>query len=86
VTVAAPNYAGLNLIPANNVNYESSANLTGLLVGTNGAPTAGQALTPFISTGTNPVAVPSVATMASFSSVVQASVAANVTGTIPSPE
>jgi hypothetical protein len=88
VTLASPTYAGLNLIPANNLNYESSANLTGLINSVSGdsSTTAAGALTPFIAAGPNPVAVPTVATMASFSSVVNASVAANVTGSIPSAE
>jgi hypothetical protein len=88
VTLQTPNFAGLNLIPANNVNYESSAGLTGLITSVSGSSstTAAGALGPFISSGTNPVAVPTVATMSSFSSVVSASVAANVTGSIPAAE
>ena len=88
VTLATPNYANINLIPANNVNYESDANLTGLIVSVSGDSntTAAAALGPFISAGTNPVSVPTVATQASFSSVVTASVAANVSGSIPSAE
>lgn len=88
VTLATPNFAGLNLIPANNVNYESSAGLTGLITSVSGSSTttAAGALGPFISSGTNPVAVPTVATMSSFSTVVTASVQANVTGSIPAAE
>jgi hypothetical protein len=90
VTLGSPNYAGINLIPANNLNYESSAGLTGELVAVGGGTTAtaGAALTPFISAGTSgyTVAVPTVATMASFSAVVNASVMANVTGSIPAAE
>lgn len=88
VTIASPNYAGLNLIPANNLNYESSAGLTGLITSVSGSTstTAAAALGPFISSGTNPVSVPTVATQASFSSVVNASVMANVTGSIPAAE
>jgi len=88
VTISSPNYAGLNLIPANNVNYEVTDGLTGLLNSVSGSTstTAAAALTPFIASGSNPVAVPTVAAMSSFSSVVQASVAANVTGSIPAAE
>jgi hypothetical protein len=90
VTIAAPNYAGLNLIPANNVNYEITDGLTGLITSVSGSTTttAAAALTPFIAAGTSgyTVSVPTVATMASFSSVVQSSVAANVTGSIPAAE
>jgi hypothetical protein len=88
VTLNAPNYAGINLIPANNVNYESDAELTGLIVSVNGSSntTAAAALGPFISSGTNPFSVPTVAGQSSFSSVVTASVQANVTGTIPAAE
>jgi hypothetical protein len=88
VTVASPMYAGINLIPANNVNYEITDGLTGLITSVSGdtTTTAAAALGPFIASGTNPVAVPTVAAQASFSSVVTASVAANVTGSIPAAE
>ncbi|WP_263379736.1 hypothetical protein [Granulicella paludicola] len=88
VTLGSPSYAGLNLIPANNLNYEITDGLTGLLVSVSGSTTttAGAALTPFIAAGTNPVSVASAANMASFSSVVNASVMANVTGSIPTAE
>jgi hypothetical protein len=88
VTVSTPNYAGINLIPANNVNYEVTDGLTGLITSISGSSstTAAAALTPFIAAGSNPVVVSSVAAQASFSSVVQASVAANVTGSIPAAE
>ncbi len=88
VTLATPNYANLNLIPANNLNYESTDGLTGLIVSASGnsSTTAAAALTPFIASGTNPTSVPTVAAQASFSSVVTASVASNVTGSIPAAE
>ncbi len=88
VTLGSPNYAGINLIPANNLNYESTDGLTGLIVSASGdsSTTAAAALTPFIASGTNPMSVPTVATQASFSAVVTASVAANVTGSIPAAE
>ena len=88
VTLASPNYAGMNLIPANNLNYESSAGLTGLITSVSGSSstTAAAALTPFIASGSNPLAVPTVAAQGSFSAVVNASVAANVTGSIPAAE
>jgi hypothetical protein len=88
VTLASPNYAGMNLIPANNVNYEITDGLTGLITSVSGdaSTTAAAALTPFIASGTNPVSVASVAGQASFTSVVNASVAANVTGSIPAAE
>jgi hypothetical protein len=88
VTLSSPMYAGLNLIPANDANYESDAGLTGLITSVSGSSstTAAGALGPFISSGSNPVSVPTVATMSSFSSVVTASVMANVTGMIPAAE
>jgi hypothetical protein len=88
VTLGSPNYASINLIPANNENYEITDGLTGLLVSVSGSTTttAGAALGPFIASGTNPVNIPTAANMASFSSVVNASVAANVTGSIPAAE
>jgi hypothetical protein len=88
VTLSSPEYAGLNLIPANNVNYESDAGLTGLItsVSGNSSTTAAAALGPFISSGTNPLSVTTVAARSSFTSVVTASVAVNVTGSIPAAE
>ncbi len=88
VTLESPNYAGINLIPANNVNYESSDSFTGLITSVSGDSnsTAAAALTPFIAAGTNSDSITTVATQASFSSVVSASVAANVTGSIPVAE
>ena len=88
VTLASPNYAGMNLIPANNLNYEVTDGLTGLITSVSGdsSTTAAAALTPFIASGSNPVSVSSVAAQASFTSVVNASVAANVTGSIPEAE
>ena len=85
VTLGSPMFAGINLIPANNLNYESTDGLTGLITSATGSSstTAAAALTPFISSGTYPMTVPTVATQASFSTVVTASVAANVTGGIP---
>ena len=48
VTLDAPNFAGLNPIPANNVNYENSAGLTGLITSVSGSSntTAAGALVP----------------------------------------
>lgn len=88
VTIESPMYAGLNLIPANNVNYEGDAGLTGLITSVSGSTTttAAAALGPFIASGTNPDVVATVATQADFSAVVSASVMANVTGTIPAAE
>ncbi|GGA80476.1 hypothetical protein GCM10011507_34640 [Edaphobacter acidisoli] len=88
VTLSSPNYAGVDLIPANNVNYESSDNFTGLITSVSGdsSTTAAAALGPFITAGSNPVSVATVAAQASFSSVVPASIAANVSGSIPAAE
>ena len=88
VTLGSPNYANINLIPANNENYEITDGLTGLLVSVSGSTTttAGAALGPFIASGTYPVSVATAANMSSFSTVVQASVSANLTGSIPAAE
>ncbi len=93
VTFGSPNYGtptAINLIPANNLNYESQAGLTGLLVAVGGGSTgtAGAALGPFIASGTSgfTVSVPTVAAQASFSAVVNTQVSGNVTGSIPSAE
>jgi hypothetical protein len=90
VTLGSPNYAGINLIPANNLNYESTDGLIGELVSIGGGTTnsAGAALGPFIASGTSgfTVTVPTAANMASFSSVVNASVMSNTTGSIPAAQ
>jgi hypothetical protein len=86
VTIGSPTFGTTTVLPANNLNYESDANLTGLLVAIGGGTTgtAGAALGPFIASGTNPVSVPSVAGQASFSTVVQSSI--TTTGSIPTAE
>ncbi len=88
VTLSSPNYAGINVVPANNVNYEITDGLTGLIVSVSGdtSTTAAAALGSFISAGTNPVSVPTVAAQSSFSTVVTSSVASNVSGSIPAAE
>jgi len=88
VTLASPMFAGLNLIPANNVNYEITDGLTGLINSASGnsSTTAAAALGPFIASGTNPDVIATAAGQANFASVVTASVASNVTGSIPSAE
>ncbi len=88
VTLDSPNFAGINLVPANNLNYESDAGLTGLMTSVNGSTstTAAAALGPFIASGSNPVSVATVAGQSSYSTVISASVQTNVTGAIPSAE
>jgi hypothetical protein len=86
VTIASPTYGGINLIPANNVNYEITDGLTGLLVGVGGTgTTAGAALTPFLASSTSQSAGFSFTTANSmYSSVITAGVMTS--GTIPSAE
>lgn len=88
VTLGSPSFGGLNLIPANNLNYEITAGLTGLITSVSGSATttAAAALKSFIASGTNPQSVASLGAQASFSSAVNASVAANVTGSIPAAD
>lgn len=88
VTLGSPMVGTLNLLPANNLNYEITDGLTGLITSVSGSTktTAAAALTPFIVAGTNPVVVPTVANQASFSAVVNESIMANVTGSIPTAE
>lgn len=88
VTLGSPSFAGINVLPANNLNYEVTAGLTGLITSVSGSTTttAAAALTPFIAAGSNPVVVPSVAGQASFSTVINGSIMANVTGSIPAAE
>ena len=86
VTIASPTFAGTNLIPANNVNYESQAGLTGLIVGVGGSSTtAAAALTPFLATSSSQTAGFSFSTANSgYNSVITAGV--TTTGSIPSAE
>lgn len=86
VTIASPTYASTNLIPANNVNYESQAGLTGLIVGVGGSSTtAAAALAPFLATSTAQSAGFSFTTANSgYSSVITAGV--TTTGSIPTAE
>jgi hypothetical protein len=86
VTIASPTFAATNLIPANNVNYESQAGLTGLLVGVGGSDTtAASALAPFLSSSTAQNAGFSFSTANSgYNSVITAGV--TTTGSIPTAE
>jgi hypothetical protein len=86
VTIASPTFAATNLIPANNVNYESDASLTGLIVGVSGtSTTAATALGPFLSSSSAQSAGFSFTTANSgYASVITAGV--TTSGTIPSAE
>ncbi len=86
VTIASPTFAGTNLIPANNVNYESDASLTGLIVATGGTgTTAAAALAPFLASSSAQSAGFSFATANSgYNSVITTGV--TTSGTIPSAE
>lgn len=88
VSLGSPMYGTLNLLPANNLNYEITDGLTGLITSVSGSATstAAAALTPFIASGANPVVVATVAAQASFPTVINESIMANVTGTIPAAE
>jgi hypothetical protein len=86
VTIASPTFAGTNLIPANNVNYESDASLTGLIVGVGGSSaTAATALAPFLATSSAQSAGFSFSTANSgYNSVITTGV--TTSGSIPNPE
>lgn len=86
VTIASPTFAGINVIPANNVNYEITDGLTGLLVGVGGSgSTAGAALTPFLASSSSQSAGFSfTAANTGFSSVITAGI--TTSGTIPAAE
>jgi hypothetical protein len=86
VTVASPTFAATNLIPANNVNYESDASLTGLIVGVGGtSTTAATALGSFLSSSPAFSAGFSfTAANSGYASVITAGV--TTSGTIPSAE
>ena len=87
VTIASPGFAGItSLIPANNVNYEITDGLTGLLVGFGSTgTTAGAALTPFLASSSSQSAGFSfTAANAGYNSVVTAGI--TTSGTIPAAE
>jgi len=86
VTVASPTFAGTTLIPANNLNYESDASLTGLIVATGGTgTTAAAALAPFLASSSAQSAGFSFATAnSSYNSVITAGVTTG--GSLPNPE
>ena len=82
VTLASPVFGGVTVLPANNLNYESDAGLTGLIVGTSATTTAAAALGPFLATSSaQPVGL-SLATALSGA----AAVSLTTTGTIPAAE
>jgi len=84
--IANPTFAGTNLIPANNLNYEIDASLTGLIVGVGGtSTTAATALGSFLSSSPAFSAGFSFGTAnSSYNSVITAGV--TTIGTIPNPE
>jgi hypothetical protein len=86
VTIASPTFAGTSLIPANNVNYESQAGLTGLIVGVGGSDTtAAAALAPFLASSTAQNAGFSFSTANSnYNAVITAGV--TTSGSIPTAE
>jgi hypothetical protein len=84
VTLSAPSYAGITVLPADNVNYESDAGLTGLIVGVGGttSTTAAAALTPFLASSTSQSAGFSLATALAGA----AALSLGTTGSIPAAE
>jgi hypothetical protein len=84
--IANPTFAGTNLIPANNLNYEIDASLTGLIVGVGGtSTTAATALGSFLSSSPAFSAGFSFSTANSnYNSVITAGV--TTSGSIPNPE
>lgn len=84
VTAASPVYAGITVLPADNVNYEITDGLTGLIVGVGGttSSTAAAALTPFLATSSANPSGFSLATALAGS----AAVSLATTGSIPAAE
>ncbi len=82
VTVGSPMFAGITVLPADNLNYESDAGLTGLIVGSSSATTAAAALGPFLSSSSSNSAGFSLATALSGS----LAVSLTTTGSAPSAE
>jgi hypothetical protein len=86
VTLGSPAYAGVTVLPANNVNYESTDGLTGLIVNAGSGATAAAALTPFLAAGsTNNTAFSLSAALSGSASVLLPS-ALQPTGSIPAAE
>ena len=83
VTASAPVFATITVLPADNLDYESSAGLTGLIVGTGStSTTAAAALAPFLATSSANPAGFSLATALSGS----AAVSLTTTGAPPTAE
>jgi len=86
VTIGSPSYAGVTVLPANNVNYEVTDGLTGLLVNAGTGVTAATALTPFLASGsTNNTGFSFTAALSGSASVLLPS-NLQPTGTIPAAE
>ncbi len=86
VTLGSPAYAGVTVLPANNVNYEGTDGLTGLIVNAGSGATAAAALTPFLATGTTNNTAFSLSAALSGSASVLLPSALQPTGNIPAAE
>lgn len=86
VTLGSPVYAGVTVLPANNVSYESTAGLTGLVANAGMGETAAAALTPFLASGSTNNTAFSLATAMSGSASVLLPSALQPTGNIPAAE
>ena len=84
VTLSMPMFANVTVLPANNLNYESQAGLTGELVSISGdsSTTAAAALTPFLASSASQSAGFPLATALSGATAV----ALMTSGTIPTAE
>ncbi len=86
VTLGSPMYAGVTVLPADNVNYESTDGLTGLVVNAGNGATAAAALAPFLSSGSTNNTAFSLSTALSGSASVMLSSTLQPSGTIPTAE
>ena len=83
VTLGSPVFAGTTVLPANNLNYESTDGLTGLIVNFGSGGTAAEALTPFLAAGSANSAGFSLSAALAGSASVALPMNLTPTGTIP---
>lgn len=86
VTLGSPTFGGVTVLPANNLNYESTDGLTGLIVNAGSGATAAAALTPFLSSSASYSAGFSLSAALAGAASVYLPAALQPTGSIPAAE
>jgi hypothetical protein len=86
VTLGSPSFGTTTVLPANNVNYEATDGLTGLIVNAGTGATAAAALTPFLASGSTNNTAFSLSTALAGAASVYLPSALQPTGSIPAAE